>query len=502
MAKDDRKPVAPWLRLLALTAYLVPVMSAAALWAARALRPGLLLAIALLAVAAVSSFRPAWLEARWRRIAVNVVGVAACLVLVAPWLLALDIDTSWLTLSALLFTVLAVAGIGMPPSRRLVLAGCGTFLTSFWMLLATMMTVQQSESLEPRPIVSEALVDDCASPGRHYRMMVDRDERTGIVGLPVNGRSEVYSLDPLRRMDEGDLGFARFCELPDRAGYVAADWMTGPVLLDPDLQVVGGATLAWAGDTDSYRFKGIACSPERAKVFLARDNGELLILSYPDFRTLDTTVCSTHPRTGCDDCEIVQDFMGIEGRDFALASQYDGSLVAFDLDGRFPVWQVRVSQVASLSNLVVSTDGRAVFVVSLVLGQMYRVDLDTREVQAVMRLGTGSRYMARLGNRDLLVVSNYFTGRIVLVDPVEQRILATLSAGPRIQWIHPLRDGRRFVVPHAFGVSIYDAELALQGSLHEDGSFRFPTDVLFRGRFWSEDLPRLFPGSPGSGSAH
>lgn len=349
-------------------------------------------------------------------------------------------------------------------------------LTCFILIVA-------SETLQEMPIANREMSDtgnvviaNRTAPDRRYRFALDTNNDYVCFFFPHLRKSEVFSLDgsPVMTLLINGLGISRSVYSPDGKMIFALDWDTGPVVIDrSDFSMKDYRLIELPVKTDTYRYIGIAYHERKQQIIVARANGELITVSYPELKPLKASFDLTGFRWFK---EFVQEIYIVEGTDLLVVTTFPGYLIVYDLQKEMVVQELNLF--GPLSNVVPSSDRKSLFVAALFTGMIYRIEISSLEITDSFRATSGIRYMTAIPHTQYLAVTNYFNGEVSIIDTKSHEKISGVTVGPRIQWIEAVPGRDSLIVSHALGFTILDSARLIHEKPGSPRMRRFPFFIL------------------------
>lgn len=427
--------------------------------------PSMLLLVLLLGIEALGRTR---LKSRCR-------GVIAFTILAlhAPLLVALGI-LAWAlcSISPYFLPILLVAAgtlFWSLPIRilwiRLGVATVGTAIGATALLFLTAIMVQEPVHLPLKPPEhgKNGILTRMGTAAKRYGLVFSPNGRYLAVThplLPKMVRYDTRDLDhPLETVQDIDiLSFSRY-NPPGR--ILAAGWNRGLHILDSTTLTIIDTVEFQTGQGDETKFAGLVFDEKRERILLTRANGEILEISADDFAlqrvftpdALDTPLF----KSAVDNVFIYPE------HDRLLVTTDIGFVHMYELETM--TYEGRRFVFGPQGNLVASRDGRAVFAASLFAGDVFKLSLD--DLSVIDRIpvgGGGARYLAKIPETDILLVSNYFTGQVSFLDTEKREVVGEVTVGPRIKGLALMPNSSKCLVSHGLGLTIIDTAAVLAAS--------------------------------------
>lgn len=366
-------------------------------------------------------------------------------------------------------------------------------VTSFGMvfLIASAVLLQENPNFEMDFEKDASVVLHIPNTSQKYRFIFDRFGKNICLSTsPFVREQQIISLEePSRPIVKGpEFALVRHVYPSDANIVLALDWNNGPVVLDRgSFRILDQRAIPKPERDDIYRYIGIAWKAQTQTIFIARADGMLFELHYPDLNVVRQS--GRIAEMSLVFSEAVHDICYFENSDTLVVNTFIGYLIAYkpalDQVGE------RCFLFGPSSNLVPVDEGRFFYVSKMFQGALYKVRTKDLKILEKQRIATGIRYINAVPKTDYLLVSNYFTGEIVLYETSTKRKIASVIAGPRIQWLETIPNSRRFCVSHAAGLTVFDLDKMITGGLKTDRIFRFPYFVWSPG-FFLPHWDRLF----------
>ncbi|MEW5946523.1 MAG: WD40 repeat domain-containing protein [bacterium] len=320
------------------------------------------------------------------------------------------------------------------------------------------------------------------SPDRRYRFVFDSNGNKICFSIPYKYKYEIFSLKNLEARPTVVRGrkISRFTYTPDGINILALDWNTGPFIMNRgSFKITAEKKIPLPDPSDPFHYEGIAFRTRENQALVARGNGEVLFLSFPDLSVEKKRKCiGESPLLFW---TSVQDVFMLDDDDLLVTTTFSGYLFVYDLR-RDIITNTRFFA-GPMTNVVRSHDGNTFYVGSMFWGLIYKIDVSSMKVIDVMRLETGIRYMTILPDEETLAVTNFFNGNVILYDTIKHERISRVSAGPRIEWIEVSPGGDSFIVSHALGFSVFDIESFRKKPVFTRRNYSFPFYLTRHGSY-------------------
>jgi len=415
-----------------------------------------------------------------------VIATAAPSILLTSILIA--ISPAFAIFLPVLFVLLYLLMPGIITINRFLICFSALCCFTASVLIVSMIALEEMNITEGAPSSGEGIVTDIYRPARRYRFAFDREGNKVCFSVPYRHQYEIFSIDSTDTSPIIKSGhkIARFTYTPDNNHVIALDWETGPLIMNRDnFQVKIEKNLPLPHDSDPFHYEGIAFHSTTNEVLISRGNGELLFLSFPDLTIQKKRKCiGESPLLFW---TSVQDIFLLEKENLLLTTTFSGYLYVYDLE------QDRIT--ASLffggpmTNIVRSHDGNSFYVGSMFWGLIYRIRISDMKIIDKMHVETGIRFMTILPENEILAVSDFFNGNIMIYNAVEHDMISRVSSGPRIEWIDVTPDGDFIIVSHTLGFTAFNVSTLMTKHPWAYSNLHFPFYL-----FHQDEFPGFFLG--------
>lgn len=348
---------------------------------------------------------------------------------------------------------------------RLAIAAIATTIGGAALLFLASNMVQEPVRLPLQPPIHEVrnVVTRNNTAAKRYGFVFSPNGRYVAVTHPLLSRMVRYDTRDLNRPIEtiegiDILSFSRH-NPPGR--ILAAGWNRGLHILDSATLTIADTIEFPTGQGDETKFAGLVYDEARERILMTRANGEFLEISTDDY-ALGNVFTPSELDTPLFEPVVDNVFIYPE-QDRLLVTTDIGFVHAYDLETM--THQGARFVFGPQGNLVASRHRNAVFAASLFAGDVFKLSLEDLSVIDRIPIGAGgTRYIAKIPETDILLVSNYFTGQVSFLDTERRELVGEVTVGPRIKGLSMMPGSNNCLVSHGLGLTIIDTNTVLSAS--------------------------------------